>query len=567
MDPNIKQSIVDRLKQTNNVLVTVKKNPNIDQLSACIGLTLFLNKLGKHATAVFSGEVPSTIEFLKPDKTLEKDTNSLRDFIISLDKSKADKLRYKVEDQVVRIFITPYKTSLSEADLDFSQGDFNVDVVMAIGVHVREELDQAIMAHGRILHDATVVSINNTKPADLGALNWNDPKASSLSEMVFSLVDQLQPNQLDSQMATAFLTGIVAETQRFSNTKTTPITMTISSKLMASGANQQLVATKLEEPAKVEVPKEQVSNKPKEDGELAIDHPIDVSKDLPLPAIEGEIDKDSEIHIDEQGNFKPGLQDTTALDEQKKEENKDKENKPGRLALEPPVLGSALTANAQVNQLEPSIDPLSGRSPNEAIINRDEPPAMGSSSSVSSKGIDLKPTQTLSSIEEQVGSPHLAIANSAVQPSVSPVNDLPTIKNPHEDGLQPISHESPNLQDIISQSSSGQPDQLPNQNVGTEIANPLDSARLAVEEAASASELRPNPLQGLNAQILDENINSSQPIAEQNVNGGVASQPQTNNSYPNFISQNNMPSQEQSGTNQPPTAPPPVPPPMMPPVN
>src|SRR5690606_37307622 len=145
-------------------------------------------------------------------------------------------------------FITPYRTSLSSDDLEFSQGDFNVDVVIALGVHAREELDQAIMAHGRILHDATVVSINNTKPADLGALNWNDEKASSLSEMIVSLKEGLQANSLDGQMATAFLTGIVSETERFSNPKTTSQTMSVSAKLMAAGANQQLVASKLEEP-------------------------------------------------------------------------------------------------------------------------------------------------------------------------------------------------------------------------------------------------------------------------------------------------------------------------------
>ena len=61
------------------------------QWNACI--LQLLNKLGKHATAVFSGQVPSTIEFLQPEKTLEKNTDSLRDFIIALDKSKADKLR------------------------------------------------------------------------------------------------------------------------------------------------------------------------------------------------------------------------------------------------------------------------------------------------------------------------------------------------------------------------------------------------------------------------------------------------------------------------------------------
>src|SRR5882757_11090822 len=113
-----KQAIVDKLKSANNILVTVSANPSVDQLAACIGLTILLNKLKKHATAVFSGSVPSTIEFLKPEDTLEKNTDSLRDFIIALDKAKADKLRYKVEENVVKIFITPYRTSINETDLD-----------------------------------------------------------------------------------------------------------------------------------------------------------------------------------------------------------------------------------------------------------------------------------------------------------------------------------------------------------------------------------------------------------------------------------------------------------------
>src|ERR1700722_3832904 len=103
MNNQNQQQAADRIKQANSVLVTVSSNPSVDQLAACIGLTLALNKMGKHATAVFSGMVPSTIEFLQPDKTIEKTTDSLRDFIIAIDKSRADKLRYKVEDKVVKI--------------------------------------------------------------------------------------------------------------------------------------------------------------------------------------------------------------------------------------------------------------------------------------------------------------------------------------------------------------------------------------------------------------------------------------------------------------------------------
>lgn len=242
------QQAAERIKQANNILVTVSNNPSVDQLAACIGLTLTLNKMGKHATAVFSGAIPSTLEFLQPNKTIEKNTDSLRDFIIALDKSKADKLRYKVEDRVVKIFITPYRTSISDKDLEFSQGDFNVDVVVALGVHSQAELDQAITVHGRILHDATIITMNVKPGGELGGVNWLDPAASSLSELAVELADSLDKKVIDGQIATAFLTGIVAETERFSNGKTTPRTMSISAELMGEGANQQLVATKLEEP-------------------------------------------------------------------------------------------------------------------------------------------------------------------------------------------------------------------------------------------------------------------------------------------------------------------------------
>jgi hypothetical protein len=256
-----KQHVIDSLKQGTNILVTVKSDPSIDQLAACIALTLIMNEVGKHGTAVFSGQVPSVLEFLEPEKTLEKNTDSLQDFIISLDKAKADKLRYKVEDKVVKIFITPYRTSLSGKDLEFGQGDFNVDVVVALGVHEQNDLDEAITAHGRILHDATVISINTSGEAnrDLGSINWTDSTVSSLSELVATLADQLgeaakdkdddgSRGVIDNQIATALLTGIVAETERFGNAKTKPETMEIAAKLLAAGANQELVAAKLSAP-------------------------------------------------------------------------------------------------------------------------------------------------------------------------------------------------------------------------------------------------------------------------------------------------------------------------------
>ena len=253
-----KQQVIQKIKENTNILVTVSRDPSVDELSAALGLTLFLNELGKHATAVFSGKIPPAINFLEPDKTFEDTADSLRDFIIALDKEKADHLRYKiVDDAVVKIFITPYRTTITEADLEFSQGDYNIELVLALNVEDSNHLDEALTAHGTILHSADVVTVTARDiKSSLGAIDWHERNASGVSEMLLELVDELKTVKatLDEQMASAFMTGIVAVTNRFSNNLTSPRVMTAAADLMAAGANQQLIAAKLVEAEELEAP-------------------------------------------------------------------------------------------------------------------------------------------------------------------------------------------------------------------------------------------------------------------------------------------------------------------------
>ena len=277
------QQIATAINGGKNVLVTVSIDPSVDELASAVGITFLLGKLGKHATAVFSGKIPPALEFLEPEAVFEDTVDSLRDFIIALDKEKADKLRYKVEEDVVKIFITPYKTILSEKDLEYSQGDFNVDIVLALGVTKREELDKAITSHGRILHDATVVTVNaGGQSTGLGAIDWHDTEASSVAEMLVLLADALGKDKFDSQISTAFLTGLVAQTNRFSNEKTSPKVMTTAAQLMASGANQQLIATNLRHEGMISEPvrKKEDTQPHDDDGEMVLHHD-DAKKNSP----------------------------------------------------------------------------------------------------------------------------------------------------------------------------------------------------------------------------------------------------------------------------------------------
>lgn len=274
---DIVAEVSDRIRNASNVLIALSKDPSIDELSAALGLSLILDKLNKRATAIFSGKIPNIIEFLQPEKTFEENTDSLQDFIVSLNAEKADHLRYKIEGEFVKVFFTPYrKETISEKDLQFSHGDFNVDLIISLNITEEAQLDDALREYGRIKHDASSINISAAAPGKFGDIEWGDPSASSICEMVVKLaLDVQDPDEpvIDDNVATTLLTGIIAATNRFSNERTSADTMSVASNLMVSGANQQLIAknipvdilTKQPEPPKEEPKPEPVAEEPKEE--------------------------------------------------------------------------------------------------------------------------------------------------------------------------------------------------------------------------------------------------------------------------------------------------------------
>jgi len=529
-----KQQLIEKLQGATNILVTVSSNPTVDQLAACIGMTLMLNEAGKRGTAVYSGETPSTIEFLQPTATIEKTTDSLRDFIISLDMSKADKLRYKKEDKVVKIFITPYRTSLSDKDLVFSQGDFNIDVIVALGVHRQEDLDQAITAHGRILHDATVITVNNTPDGSLGSINWQDLSASSLSEQVASLAASFENLQLDQQTATALLTGIVAETERFSNAKTSAATMSIAAGLMAAGANQQLVASELDKPEPlpepepepiVEEPIEEVVDQPEPAAEAETTEPalapVDNDptamtfehSDEPeeTPSVE-ELVKDNQIEIDDNGVFKGFGADN---------DETESSIQTSGMIMDPPANNPVFTASTTPEDTDPATDPL-------GVVDNSDRPLLSHTESV-------QPEQSLEL-------PSVDTSDNSLEKTLA---DIEADVQAEEQTERPSADDARSAIDTAIAASPNQPLEpiaalhaQPMAEVQPEPATDSEVVADAVSDAVNGPSAPASPVEGTLDMPLPP-INPSAPPA--------------------------MPPQFNAGQDNGPSTPPPGPPPMMPP--
>ena len=65
-------------------------------------------------------------QFLNPAEYFENSADVLQDFVVSLSKEKADHLRYKLDGEEVKVLITPYRSRITQDDLTFSYGNYNL---------------------------------------------------------------------------------------------------------------------------------------------------------------------------------------------------------------------------------------------------------------------------------------------------------------------------------------------------------------------------------------------------------------------------------------------------------
>ena len=326
--PEVQKTVIEQVKELHNVLIALSSNPSVDELAATIGITIYLDKIGKRATAIYSGETPNALEFLKPEDTFDHSADVLQDFVIALNKDKADHLRYKLDGDFVRIYITPYRAKITADDLEYSYGDYNVDLVLALDVANGVDLDEALREHGRIMHDAVVVDVTTGNPGKLGEIQWTDKNASSVSEMLAGMIYNMDGEPIGEDEATAFLTGIVAATNRFSSASTTPTTMEIASRLMQAGARHQLISKNITAEVNNELyqtsqGKKKVDAKVEDDGDKNKKDEDERIPDEEMSVREAEKENDKETETNE-GDKKEQLAEETVNAEEPEEEKVEK---------------------------------------------------------------------------------------------------------------------------------------------------------------------------------------------------------------------------------------------------
>ncbi len=242
-----KQQVVELLRQSQSVLIVTGREPNVDQLMSVYALQAVLTKVGKKSHAVVTDAFPAAANLVDTGK-ISRTLDGVRDFVVSLDLARVevDKLKYDIEDGRLNITITPAAGNFSPDDAQFGYGAYQFDLVVVLGVHKIIQIDRLLEDNPTLFDGLHLINLDYHRVNEnYGSVNYVDTAASSVSEMLIGTLESLAQGQIDADIATALLAGIMASTNRFTTAATTPKAMTVAAQLLSAGARQQEVVKAL----------------------------------------------------------------------------------------------------------------------------------------------------------------------------------------------------------------------------------------------------------------------------------------------------------------------------------
>lgn len=243
------QQILEAIKRSHRPLICIPSGGGPDAYATALGLAKVLKKLEKKPTiAAADGKAPKNLQFLAGHEDIETNLENLRQFVIELDASKTpvESLRYELKGEKLHIYLSPKKGFWDNKDVRAHSSAYRFDLIICVGSPDYESCAHLYSENPDFFFQTPIVNIDHTPENEhYGQMNVVDLTANACGEVCFDLIESIEPDLIDEEIATAFLTGMIAKTKSFKTQNVTPKTLQTASKLIAKGAKRDDIVQRL----------------------------------------------------------------------------------------------------------------------------------------------------------------------------------------------------------------------------------------------------------------------------------------------------------------------------------
>lgn len=237
------------IKRSTRPLICIPSGAGADHYASAIGISNVLKKLNKEPTiAAADGKPTKNVQFISGHEQIKSKLENLRKFVIELDasKTKVDELTYEIKDDKLRVFLSPKKGFWDEKDLRTSTSGYRFDLIICIGTPDFESCAHLYSENPDFFYRTPIINIDHSPENEhYGQINVVDLTASACGEVCHDLIESIEASLIDEEVATAFLTGMIAKTKSFKTSNVTPKTLQTASKLIAKGAKREQIVQNL----------------------------------------------------------------------------------------------------------------------------------------------------------------------------------------------------------------------------------------------------------------------------------------------------------------------------------
>lgn len=233
------------LKRAGTILLLAPARPSVDAVASMVALylTLQANKKGENIDAISPSHVPRALQFLPGSSQIKMNPETRSDVVLDLAGPQTiANIRQEPLSGGLRLHITlPEGVTITKDQIETVVRSLPYDAAIVFGAADLEELGPTFTQHADFFYNTPVINIDHRADNEYyGTVNLVDITASSVAEVTYELIQQLQP-QPDATVATALYAGIVAGTDSFQKPSTTPHSFKMAADLIELKADREAV--------------------------------------------------------------------------------------------------------------------------------------------------------------------------------------------------------------------------------------------------------------------------------------------------------------------------------------
>lgn len=228
------QQLIALLAQSHSVLVTTRVDASVGSIASLLALGIVLERAGKTVTCVTDAQVPAHIHLPGKDRCLASLPPNGTTITIDTSTIPIAEVRYDTQPGSLRIILDSAEAIPTEAIVVQSSSP-QFDVMIVIDSPDLLSLGSLFSNHTSLWYSTPVVVCDRSPQNEqFGQINLIDLTAASTIEIIDRIRDALEISATPD-LQQLFLTALIADTDRFMESHTTPHAFSMAASLVESG--------------------------------------------------------------------------------------------------------------------------------------------------------------------------------------------------------------------------------------------------------------------------------------------------------------------------------------------